>query len=203
MAIERLQSREKQDQQSEHMNKDASAGKKYDFLRSQCQRQQHEVQQQEAQLHNNLQQEVQRQSKGKELALVEEKASLNGVVIGEDGKPMEKQIILLEHYDKDNPGLAGGAGNAEELSEATKSIFTNLEALLNTADTVLNAADKVSMDPASKLVIGVLKAAMQKRKDDELNKKLAAIIGKLDALILALTMLHQCILHMLMALWKI
>ncbi len=79
MAIERLQSHKEPDQQSEHMNKDASASKTYDFLRSQCQRRQQEVQQQE----------VQQQSKGKELALVEEKVSLNGVVIGEDGKPVE------------------------------------------------------------------------------------------------------------------
>ena len=113
------------------------------------------------------------QSKGKELASAEEK----DLLVGEDGKLKKKEIVLSDHYnDKEHPGLAGGAGT-------TQSICTNLEALLNATDTMLNAADKLTMDPASKLVVEILKAAMQKRKDDELNETLAAINGKLDQLI--------------------
>jgi hypothetical protein len=45
----------------------------------------------QCQLNDIQQQEVQRQRKGKELALVEGKDQFNGVAIGEDGKPIEKQ----------------------------------------------------------------------------------------------------------------
>jgi hypothetical protein len=30
---------------------------------------------------------------------------------------MEKQIVLRDHYDKDHPGLAGGAGDVLESTE--------------------------------------------------------------------------------------
>ncbi len=85
MEVERLQSREEQDQQLDQTHRDASPNKGRgvrDFWMHQCQ------------LNDIQQQEVQRQRKGKELALVEGKDPL----IGEDGKPVEKQIILSERY---------------------------------------------------------------------------------------------------------
>jgi hypothetical protein len=58
--------------------------------------------------------------KGKRLLSPEEvrqlKKWLKSIPIGEDGKPIEKQIILSEHYGKDNPGLPGG-GRAAEVAE--------------------------------------------------------------------------------------
>ena len=135
MEISRLQPREGQDKQSDQTHRDASPNENQgvrDFWELHCR--QHEIQQ---------------RSKGKELALVEEKASLNEVVIGEDGKPVD---ILSECYDKDHPGLAGGAGNEASLA----TICDSLEAMLD-------VADKLTMDPASKLVVEILKAAMQKR----------------------------------------
>jgi tetratricopeptide (TPR) repeat protein len=103
MAIERSLSREVQNQQSDQTGRDASASKTCDFWRRQCQR-------------NDNQQ----QSKGKELALPKGKDPFNGVAIGEDGKPVEKQIILSERYDKDHQGLPG-AGRG---GKAVKFIVT-------------------------------------------------------------------------------
>ena len=60
-------------------------------------------------LNDIQQQEVWRQREGKELARAEWKVSFNGVAVGEDGKPMKKQIILSERYGRDNLGLAGGS----------------------------------------------------------------------------------------------
>jgi hypothetical protein len=174
MAIERSQSREEQDKQLDQISRDASPNK--NRVRDHCllQYQRYDLYQQEVQ---------QQKSKGKEV-LVEEKDPLNGVAIGEDGQPIERQIILSDHYDENNPGLAGGAGDAEELSKIAQSIGNNLEAMLNAADAVIDTADKLAMDPASKLVVGILKAAMQKRRDDKLDNALVTISGKLDDLIL-------------------
>jgi tetratricopeptide (TPR) repeat protein len=96
VAIERLQSREEQDQQ---LNQTASPNKDRgvrDFCMHQCQLN-----------------DIQQQRKGKELALAEGKDLSN---VDEDGKLVKKQIVLSEHYDnKDNTGLAGGGvGNAFE-----------------------------------------------------------------------------------------
>ncbi len=92
MAIERLQSREEQDQRLDQTRRGASSSEKReigDFLRHQCQL------------------SDKQQSKGKE-AIAEGKDQFSGVAIGEDGKRVEKQIVLRDHYDKDHPGLAGG-----------------------------------------------------------------------------------------------
>ncbi len=189
MPTERFQPCKEQDQHLDQTNRDASPSKTCDFWRRQCQR--YDNQQQEVQLHDNQPQEVWQQREGKALALVEEKDTLNGVVIGENGKPIEKQIVLSDDYGKDNPGLAGGAG---DLSKIDQSICNNLEAMLNATDAVLDVADKFTMDPASKLVIGILKAAMQKRRDDKLDEALAAISGKLDDLLLGYY--HTASLHL-------
>jgi hypothetical protein len=93
MPVERLQPREEQDQRLDQTRRGASSSEKReigDFLR-------HQYQLSDKQ-----------QSKGKELASAEGKDQFSGVAIGEDGKPMEKKIILSERYDKGNPGLAGG-----------------------------------------------------------------------------------------------
>ena len=90
MAIERLQPHEEQDQRLDQTRRGASSSEKRDFWRHQCQL------------------SDKQQSKGKELASAEGKDQFNGVTIGEDGKRVEKQIILSERYDKDNPGIAGG-----------------------------------------------------------------------------------------------
>ena len=94
MPIERLQPCEEQDQRLDQTRRDASSSKKQG-VRDHCLLQYQRY---------NLYQ----QSKGKELASTEGKDQFNGVAIGEDGKPLEKRIVLSECYDKENPGLAGG-----------------------------------------------------------------------------------------------
>ncbi len=142
MPIERLQSREEQDQQLDQTHRDASPNKGRgvrDFWMHQCQ------------LNDIQQQEVQQQRKGKELALVEGKDLFNGVAIGEDGKPVEKQIILSERYGKDNPGLAGGVtGILETFGTAAVSwaVKKSLDTLCEFAKNMImgkkeNAEDKL------------------------------------------------------------
>src|SRR5690349_16411297 len=92
MPTERLQPREEQDQHLDQTNRDASPNK--NRVRDHCILQ--------YQRYDNQQQEVWQQREGK--ALAEWKDPFNKVAIGEDGKPMEKQIILPERYAR----LAGG-----------------------------------------------------------------------------------------------
>jgi WD40 repeat protein len=48
------------------------------------------------------------QGKGKDVLSPELEKWLKSRPIGEDGKPVEKRVILSERYGKENPGLAGG-----------------------------------------------------------------------------------------------
>ena len=153
MAIDNLRSRKEQDQQLDQTRRDASANKNQG-VRDHCMLQ--------YQRYDRYQQEVQRQSKGKELALVEEKASLNEVAIGEDGKPVEK-LILSEHYDDPrNPGLAGGVDPVD--------IFKDL----------CDAIIKYSPELISRLIAMAAKTLLdhkhQDKKFDEINRKLDDII---------------------------
>jgi len=91
----------------------------------------------------------------------------NGVAIG---KPVEKRIVLSERYGKDNPGLAGGAG---DVLESTESICSSILAL----------SDKLASDPATKLVVTVLKTILEVRQKEKENQERAAINQKLDRLI--------------------
>ena len=105
-SADKFQLCEVKNQQLDHIRRDASSSKKReigDFWKHQCQLS-----------------ERQQQSKGKELALPEGKDPFNGVAIGEDGKPIERQIILSNCYDKDHPGLPGGG----RIGKAVKFIAT-------------------------------------------------------------------------------
>ncbi len=98
--VERLQSREEQDQRLDQTRRDASSNKDRG-VRDFCIRQ--------YQLHDLQRQEVQQQRESKEPAPSEEKDPLNEVAIGTDGKPIEKQVNPQEHYDNNYPGVPESA----------------------------------------------------------------------------------------------
>ncbi len=145
MPVERLQSREEQDQQSDQTHRDASPNKK--------------------RVHDHCMLQYQRYDrKGKELALVEEEGPLNGVVVRGDGK---KQIILRDHYDKDHPGLAGGG-----LQGAGAALESMLEFFTNFADFASNIAPDPATHLAMMALKTVLQMIQKNRENAVTNEKL-------------------------------
>ena len=116
-------------------NRGTSSSKKGDFWRRQCE------------LYDN-----QQQSKGKELALAEWKDIFNGIAIGENGKPVEKQIVLSKCYSKDNTGLAGGG---------LEEVETVLESFLEVSANIADIASKVAPEPITHYTFEALKAVLQ------------------------------------------
>jgi tetratricopeptide (TPR) repeat protein len=163
MAIERLQSREEQDQQLDHTRRDASPNKGRGI--SDLCIYQYQL------LHDLQQQEVQRQREGKKIALAEGKDPSN---VGEDGKPVEKQIVLSKCYDKDNPGLAGGGAEG-----AKKTI---LESFLEVSANIADIASKVAPEPVTRYALKALKTVLQmmqkNRESVVLNEKLDNLSNK-------------------------
>ena len=153
MAIERLQSRAEQNQQLDQTCKNDPFSKKRaidDLWKHQCQLS-----------------DLQRQSKGKELALTEEEEPL----IGEDGKPVDKQIVLSEHYNKDNPGLAGGGGG------------NVLESILDFSVDFADFVSKIIHEPIAKSAMMALKTVLQMIQKNKEHQERAAIREELDRLI--------------------
>jgi hypothetical protein len=108
--------------------------------------------------------------KGKHPLSPETERWLKSIPIGEDGQHVEKQIILQDHYDKDHPGLAGGSG---DVLESTESICKS----------ILELSDKLVSDPATRLVVTVLKTMLDVRQRERENQERAVINKKLDQLI--------------------
>jgi tetratricopeptide (TPR) repeat protein len=151
--------------QLDQTHRDTSANKDRgvrDFWELHCRL--HDLQQQE----EVWQQEGQRQSKGKELALVKEQDPFNGVAIGEDGKPVEKQIVLSKCYDKKHPGLAGGG-----FTEEANPMGSICHGILGIS--ALSAAGH----PFTGLAVAVLRTMVQMISADKKNAVLKGMLDKL------------------------
>ena len=111
--------------------------------------------------------DLQRQRNGKELALTEEEEPL----IGEDGKPVDNQIVLSEHYNKDNPGLAGGGGG------------NVLESILDFSVDFTDFVSKIIPEPIAKSAMKALKTVLQMIQKNKEHQERAAIREDLDRLI--------------------